>query len=210
MEKLLTNYLYEFKSCPLPGVGTLLLNPGHAHFLPGEKRMIAPIPFISLYESEGTVDGLHYFIAEQYTISEVEAKRLLQNYCKQLQDMQAYEELPLDTVGSFYMDENGKLHFKSLSLPAVYFPDVVADRVIHPDVAHPMLVGDTHTNSTAMTEMLQDEPVTKSRWWIAAVVLAVVGLAVIFIYYSGYKLGQTGNGLKVSTSPESKTYSTPR
>ncbi len=208
MERVLTNYLYEFKICPLPGVGTLLLNPGHAHFLAGEKRMIAPIPFISLHEKERPVSGLHHFIADQYSISEAEAEGLLQHYCKQLQDMQAYEELPLDTVGSFYMDENGKMHFKSLSLPAAYFPDVLAERVVHPDVAHPMLVGDTHTNSTAMTEMLQDEPVTKSRWWIAAAVLAVVGLAVIFIYYSSYELGQTGNGRKVSTSPESKTYST--
>ncbi len=210
MEKVLTNYLYEFKNCPLPNIGTLLLNPGHAHFLPGEKRMIAPIPFISLEEKEMPVAGLHHFIAAHNNIPEANAEGLLKNYCKQLQDMQAYEELPLDAVGSFYMDENSKLHFKSLSLPAVYFPDVVAERVIHPDVAHPMLVGDTHTNSTAMTEMLQDEPITKSRWWMVAAALAVLALAVIFIYYSNFKVGQTGNGVKVTTSVESKTYSTPR
>lgn len=210
MEKVLTRYLYEFKHCPLPAVGTLFLNPGHAYFLPGEKRMIAPIPFISFEEKEMPAAGLHQFIVEQHDITEAEADGLLKQYCNQLQAMHSYEELPLDTVGSFYMDENGKLHFKSLSLPAAYFPDVVAERVIHPDVAHPMLVGDTHTNSTAMTEMLQDEPIAKSRWWIAAAVLAVVALAVIVIYYSGFEVGQTGNGLKVTASPESKTYSTPR
>ncbi len=210
MEKVLTHYLYEFKNCPLPAIGTLLLNPGHAHFLPGEKRMIAPIPFISLEEKEIPAAGLHHFIAEHNGIREADVQALLKDYCKQLQDMQAYEELPLDTVGSFYMDENSKLHFKSLSLPAVYFPDVLAERVIHPDVAHPMLVGDTHTNSTAMTEMLHEEPIAKSRWWMAAAALAVLALAVIFMYYSNFKMGQTGNGLKVTTSTESKTYSTPR
>ncbi len=209
MDKLLTNYLYEFKNCPLPSIGSLLLEPGHAYFLPGEKRMIAPIPFISLDEKERSAEGLQHFIADQYKISETESDNLLQQYCKQLLHLQAYEEMPLDTVGSFYMDENGKLHFKSLSLPAAYFPDVTAERVVHPDVAHAMLVGDTHTDSTAMTELLQDEPVVKSRWWIAAVVLAIVALVVLVIHYSGHGAGQTGNAVKANTTAESKTYRVP-
>ncbi len=209
MEKLLTKYLYELKSCPLPGVGSLLLNPGHAYLLPGEKRMIAPIPFISLEDKEAPEEDLHHFIANQYNISDTEAAALLKDYCKQLQYIKPYEELALDNAGSFYMDENSKLHFKSLSLPAAYFPDVVAERVIHPDVAHEMLVGDTYTNSTAMTELLELEPAAKSRWWMLAAALAVVAIVVIVIYYSSHPIGQTGNGVKASTSAEAKTYRTP-
>ena len=209
MEKLLTNYLYEFKNCPLPGIGSLVLNPGHAYFLPGEKRMIAPIPFISLEEKETPVEPLQDFIASQYKISETEAAALLQDYSKQLLHINAYEEQALDNAGSFYMDENSKLHFKSLSLPAAYFPDVVAERVVHPDVAHAMLVGDTHTNSTAMTELLEHEPAAKSRWWMVAAALAVAAVAAIIFYYSSHPAGQSGNGMKAKTTTEAKTYRTP-
>ncbi len=210
MEKVLTDYLYEFKNCPLPSVGVLQLNDGHAKFLPGENRMIAPIPFISLEQGESPVHALHSYLADRFHIPQAQAEERLRTYCDQLQHMQAYEELSLANAGSFYMDESGQLHFKSRSLPAVYFPDVVAERVIHPDVAHPMLVGDTHTNSTAMTELLQDEAPKKSRWWIAAVLLGVLALSLIVVYYSNNSMGETGNGIKVSTSPASKTYSTPQ
>jgi hypothetical protein len=64
------------------------------------------------------------------------------------------EELPFSSAGSFYRDENEDLQFKTVSLPGAYFPEVVAERVIHPDVAHNILVGDTETNSAAMTELL--------------------------------------------------------
>ncbi|MBC7867196.1 MAG: hypothetical protein H7X88_06665, partial [Gloeobacteraceae cyanobacterium ES-bin-316] len=146
MEKLLTTYLFEHKNCPLPEVGTLLLQPGHAVFLPGEKRMIAPIPFIELSEKEISADALLDFVAAQKGISTTEVSFLLKKYCEGLQQLPAYGEIPMGELGSFYMDENGKLHFKSVSLPAAFFPDVVAERVIHPDVAHEILVGDTHTN----------------------------------------------------------------
>lgn len=206
----MTNYLHEFKHCPLPAIGSLQLHPGEAQFVPGEKRIIAPIPFISLEDNEVPVDGLQQFIADKQNIAIGEAEVLLHNYCKQLQNLQAYEELKLENIGSFYMDENGKLHFKSSSLPAAYFPDVVAERVIHPDVAHSILVGDTHTNSTAMTEqLLQEEPVAKSRWWIAATVLAVAAIAIILVYYSSHGTGQTGTATKLETSPAQNTYRTP-
>ncbi|MBC7865939.1 MAG: hypothetical protein H7X88_00240, partial [Gloeobacteraceae cyanobacterium ES-bin-316] len=142
----------------------------------------------------------------QKGISTTEVSFLLKKYCEGLQQLPAYGEMPMGQLGSFYMDENGKLHFKSVSLPAAYFPDVVAERVIHPDVAHEILVGDTHTNSTAMTELLQEEPIIKSRWWIAAVVLAVLGVAVLFVYYSQNRVGDFGNGTPAATTPPSETY----
>ncbi|HSN59796.1 MAG TPA: hypothetical protein VLR49_02595 [Ferruginibacter sp.] len=208
MEKLLTNYLYEYKNCPLPSVGTLVMQPGHAQFLPGENRMLAPMPYVELTEKESSTLGLVDFIAEQKNISALEAAAFLSKFCDGLKQMQAYEELPLSTAGSFYMDENGKLHFKSVAMPASFFPEVTADRVIHPDVAHKMLVGDTHTNTTAMTEQLQAEDKIKSRWWIAAVVLALLGVAVLFIYYRQHTTGDFGNDMPAKPAPESKTYLT--
>ena len=208
MEKLLTAYLYEYKNCPLPSVGSLVLQPGHAKYLPGENKILAPIPFVELAEKESSADSLLQFISYKKNISIPEANSSLDNFCKQVKALGAYEDLPLATAGSFYMDENGRLHFKSVSMPAAFFPEAVAERVIHPDVAHHMLVGDKETNSTAMTELLNDDTVAKSRWWIAAIILAVIALIILFIYYSQNGAGNTGNAMPVEPTTAPKTYST--
>jgi hypothetical protein len=208
MEKLLSAYLFEYKNCPLPSVGSLLLQPGHAKYLPGENKMLAPVPFVELAAHEAATDNLLRFIAFKKNISIGEADIKLGAFCKRLTSMQAYEELPFDTAGSFYMDENGKLHFKTLSVPTAFLPAVAAERVIHPDVAHSMLVGDKETNSTAMSELLNDETVSRSRWWIAAIILAVLALIIVFIYYYQNEAGATGNAMPVKPAPAPKTYTT--
>ena len=211
MEKLLTAYLYQYKNCPLPGVGSLLLRPGHAEFLPGQKKMLAPVPKIELSTNEVSTSSLINFITTQKNINTPEAVELLNNYCSQLKQLRANEELPLAAAGSFYKDDNEEVHFKAVSLPAAYFPEVVAERVIHPDVAHNILVGDTQTNSAAMTELLNtgDEK-KRSRWWIAAVGLGIIAAIALLIYFTNYNhAGLFGNIKPVKASESSKTYQTP-
>ena len=211
MEKLLTAYLFQYKNCPLPGVGTLLLHPGHAEFLPGQKRMLAPFPFIELSSREVSTGSLINFITGQKNINTPEAVQLLNNYCTEIKQLGVNEERAFSSAGSFYRDENENIHFKSVSLPAAYFPEVVAERVIHPDVAHNILVGDTETNSAAMTELLNTgEEKKRSRWWIAAISLGVIAAIALIIYFTNYKHGGLfGNIRPVKASQSSETYQTP-
>ena len=208
MEKLLTAYLYEYKNCPLPSVGSLVLQPGHAKYLPGENKILAPVPFIELSDTENSSDSLLQFLAYKKNISIPEANLKLHSFCSQLKELKANEEFPFSSAGSFFMDENEQLQFKSLALSPSFFPETKAERVIHPDVAHQILVGDKETNSTAMTELLNDDSVAKSRWWIAAVIMAVLGLVTIFVYYSQNAAGDTGNAMPVEPTTAPKTYST--
>ena len=80
MKKLLTAFLYEYKICPLPAVGCLLLQPGHAKHLPGENKILAPIPFIQLADKESTPHSLLHFIAQKKNISIYEAGDLLKKF----------------------------------------------------------------------------------------------------------------------------------
>ncbi len=208
MEQLITAYLYEHKNCPLPSIGSLQLTAGSATYLPGENRITAPVAVVSLTEKELPTHSLVDYIAVHKKITALEASAKLGIYCEQLKAIEAGSESVLPSAGSFFVDEDGKLQFRSESLPANYFPDVVAERVIHKDVAHNMLVGDTHTNTTAMTEKLQETTPQKSRWWIAAIVLLAAGIIGLVIYYSQHGL-HTGNGNRVSPKTEAKTYSQP-
>ena len=208
MEKLLTAWLYDYKSCPLPSVGTLLLQPGFAKNLPGENSMTAPVPFIELSEKESSTYALLDFIAAQKRIPQPEAESLLQHFCDSLQQLKVNQELPFSAAGSFYMDEHCSLHFKSAQLPVAYFPEVAAERVIHPDASHNMLVGDNHTNTTAMTEFLQEETVVKSKWWMPAIILGLLGATVMLFYYSSQPICQTGNLIPVNPVAASNSFIT--
>ena len=211
MEKLLTAYLYQYKKCPLPGVGTLLLHTGHAEFLPGQKRMLAPAPFIELSSTEVSTGSLINFITGQKNINTPDAVELLHNYCTRIKQLGVNEELPFSSAGSFYRDENENLQFKTVSLLGAYFPEVVAERVIHRDVAHTILVGDTETNSAAMTELLNTgEEKGRSRWWIAAISLGVIAAIALLIYFTHHEhRSMFGNIKPVKASQSSGTYQTP-
>lgn len=109
----------------------------------------------------------------------------------------------------FIKEEEGKLRFKSAELPDAFLPPVSAERVIHPDVAHNMIVGSRETNTTAMTnELLGEEQQVKSKWWIAALVLAGIGLAVIAIWLTTDGKINFGNASEVTPATAPKTYKT--
>ena len=153
-------------------------------------------------------ENLVNFLAAQTNTRVSDAEEKLKTFCNRVKNLQALEEQPLASAGSFYKDSNEVLHFKTIPLPAAYFPEVNAERVIHPDVAHNILVGDTETNSTVMNELLHtadDRPA--KRWWIAAVILAVIGLTCLVIYFTHHKTnGLFGNIKPVEAAQSPKTY----
>ena len=59
-----------------------------------------------------------------------------------------------------------------------------AERVIHPQAEHSILVGDKETTNTVMTDYFNEEPVVKDRWWIWAIVLGLAALAILLFYFN--------------------------
>jgi hypothetical protein len=71
---------------------------------------------------------------------------------------------------------------------------VVAERVIHKDAEHAILVGDKETTNVEMTEYYTDETaVAKDKWWIWAIVLGVVAISVIAYYLSQNGIADFGS-----------------
>jgi hypothetical protein len=209
MEKWLTSYLFEYKSCPLPSVGSLILQQGQAKLLPGEKKILAPRPSMGLHDKEISSYGLTGYLARQQDISINDAAAQLSTFCSQLHQLQSQEELPFSGIGVFYKEREGKLRFRSAELPEAFLPDVVAERVIHRDVAHNMIVGSRETNTTAMSsELLADGPPAKSKWWIAALVLATIGIAVIATWLTTDRKKSFGNATEITPATAPKTYRT--
>jgi hypothetical protein len=209
MEDLIEQYLFLYKQCPLPAVGTLLLKDGNAVTWHGDNKLSAPVPHIELSDVEIPAGGFIGFIAAKKKISEKAAIDLLEKYCSGLQGLSSYGEMKLEHSGKFYIDQAGKLLFKQDTLPKEFLPSVKIKRVVHSrPSSHILRVGDTETTSEVMTEYYSDKGnAKKEKWWIAALLLAIIGATALFFYFRENSInGNFGNTQKYQAAPEEKTY----
>ena len=108
------------------------------------------------------------------------------------------KNVSLDHIGNLSVDAGGKFSFKPEELPSAFLQPVIAERVVHPEAEHQILVGDKETTNTLMTELLAPKSEIKEKWLIWAIVLGVLGLAMLVIYI--FLLNGTtsfGNAIKI-------------
>jgi len=183
MQKLIADYLFQYKNCALPQIGTLKIKTATATCVPGEQKITAPVSTIHFTDEITDSNNISGFIAANKSISKEEAVYQLKKICNEISTLQNKEKFLFTGVGEFYKNNNGKINFEPVALPSYFMPSVYAERVIHPNDSHALLVGDTETDSNTMTEFFtEDVLVRKSKWWVWAAVLFVVAVALIIIY----------------------------
>ncbi|MEP6712532.1 MAG: hypothetical protein ABJA37_08960 [Ferruginibacter sp.] len=185
MQQLITSYLFKNKNCPLPEVGTLHIIEGNAVSAFGEIKITAPVAEIQLSTNEIPASHFIKYIAAKKNITIDDAAQRLGQYCQKLNQIQEGTELPLTGAGTFYVTNDGSLQFKPTPVAGVFFPAVAAERIIHPNDSHAMLVGDTHTTNTVMSDFYNEgEAKPRSRWWLWAIALAVLAAMLLVIYFN--------------------------
>jgi CCDC81-like prokaryotic HU domain 2 len=201
VQKQIASYLFQYKTCPLPGLGTLSVVNSAAESDFTNKTFSAPRSIVHFEQSETDPDGLLNYLSVKTGADKYEATEALSHFCDNLkQQMTDQTDVQLDNIGSFFVDDSGTINFKQEELPAALMQPVFAERVIHPDAEHQILVGDKETTNTVMTEFLAPKSETKDRWWIWAIVLGALGLLTLLIYFT--ELNGTapfGNVIKILT-----------
>lgn len=208
MEDLIEQYLLQYKYCPLPAIGVLERKTVSAVSIQSENRILAPVHQISFSAKEKDATHFIRFIAARKNISYDAAYDALHHYCRNLMQMDTLQEARLEHSGRFFIDPSGKLCFVQAVLPSVFMPDVVIERVLRPNAIHQVRVGDTETNSVAMTEFLNDNgEERKGKWWIWAIVLFILACVAIFMY-AGHPLRGHNFGTveKIVPAPAGNTY----
>lgn len=207
MQELIASYLLQYKKCPLPGVGSLCIRRKEAVILTGEKRIAAPLEEITFSNDELNADDLHDFIAAQKGISTDEAAYQLGRYCDSLNQLQGSDKAAIHGVGEFYRDADGSLGFTPVQI-SFGAADLLAEKVIHPDKAHAILVGDTETTNVAMNEYYaEEEPKAKSKWWIFALIIFAIAAGLIAYYLNDpAHTGSFGISHKYEVDSVGKTY----
>lgn len=166
-------------------MGTLYIRNKNAESDFLNKHIHPPRPVIEFETNETDAAALLDYIAAVNNSPVMQAIETLGKYCNQLKtEINAKAIATINMVGSFSSGAGGKIQFNPSQLPGALLPVVNAERVIHPDASHSMLVGDKETTTMQMAEYYTENPVTKDRWWIWALVLAAAALLIILFYYN--------------------------
>ena len=199
MQQQVASFLFQHQSCPLPGIGTLYLRRAGAAGDFTNKTIAAPKPYIEFTDTFTEPSTFINYLAETNGRSNADMTAALDHFCTGLKnEMAAAQQVNLPAVGVFYTDSSGKLHFTEESLPAALIQPVFAERVIHPNEEHSILVGDKESTNTLMTEMLAPKAVTRESWWIWTMVLALVAITIILLYFTmSNNASSLGNAVKI-------------
>lgn len=183
MQQLIANYLFQYKNCPLSQIGTLHLQSASATSEIGTQKIIPPLHTISFSKDITDAKNLTEFIAANKNISVDEAVYQLKNISEEIANLKEGQEFAFAGVGVFLRSQNENLIFNQVQTDAPFAQPVYAERVIHPDDSHAILVGDKETDRNTMTEFFTEtEPVKKNKWWIWAAALFVLSIVLISVY----------------------------
>ena len=210
MRDLITSYLIQAKECNLPGIGSFKIITKPASVDVANKKIFPPADEIIFSERTDKIsDDLITYIAHKKNIDPTASKEEIKTWCKDTKEKIASgEEISFDSIGSIQKDADGKVFFTRLQ-HLTFFEPVIAERVIHKDAEHAMLVGDKETTSSAMNLLLHEEVETKnSSWNIIALILLVIALLVIFLHFytSSPNSIVTGNQNSFPVQQPSATY----
>jgi hypothetical protein len=182
MNQYLAKYFALYKKLILPGIGSFnsATQPAQLEFV--EKTLHAPAHII-IFQQDESADDTNFisFLIKETGLEQYEAASRFSQFITQVKEkLQAGIALQLPGLG--VLTNNGSSYAFTADSLQQYFPGVIAERVIRQNAQHAVRVGEDEKTSTEMHEMLNKE-VVQDRWWIGAIVLAVVGIAAILYYY---------------------------
>ena len=208
MQSLIANYLFQYKKCVLPDIGTLEIQSTEAGVISGEKKITPRVPSIIFTDQFTDSGDLQHYISVNKEISNEEADYQLNNFCKDLNALQKDTQLEIPGAGNFYVTHSGKLSFDPVIIPQNFLPEVQAERMIHNNTPHAILVGDTETTNAAMEEFFKEEkPAVKSKRWVWAVLLILIAASAIIFYMNNKNSNAMfGTSQKPDVKPAPATY----
>ncbi len=204
MHEILIRYLDKNKNFNLPGIGrfelvsemasldfinkTIYPPKQHIVFHPEKKSnagtQIDAIKAETNASFPDNKNNLPRFLSRHLNMPESLAREEFEQYAGfvriTLEKNGFYE---LNGIGTLQQNEKG-IYLDNAFSTEKFFEPLHAEQVIRENATHSVRVGEDEKTSEQMKEYLHRE-VKKDNWWIAAVILAVVGIAAIAYYYIG-------------------------
>jgi hypothetical protein len=182
LQPLLTEYLVEYGNLPLAETGRLFLKHHAASRSSTQTMLVAPtdtIAFTAAVPSHHELQQLANFIAERMQIPPEVAVQLLEEEQPLVMD-EVNRAWPV--LGSFLEQPNGTFTFVQDDVLGKYLPSLSLEETKHqhPPEKDEEPAADEAINLTAYE---WTEPPRKDRWWIWAIIIFVVAVALILLRY---------------------------
>jgi len=215
MQDLIASYLVQKKECTLPLLGSFKIQSSSAALDIADKK-IHPFKNETIYSESADYlsPGLITYVAGVKNINYALAEEEINNWCLHTKmKLDSGEKINFHSVGN--LGRNGTGIFLETETGLNFFEPVLAERVIHKNDEHAVLVGDKETTSAAMNEFYrEDDTVIPKRisWKVWAISLAAVCLVTLLFYFSIRKPSETGIGNDSSfpVKQPAATYSVPQ
>jgi len=196
MLSIITSYLLQTDKCALPHIGFFNTEYEPASTDIANKQIVPPSEQIVFNEESILLTpGLIKYIAYKKNIAENDAAIQLDNFCKEWKEkLNKGKKLQFNSFGSLQKKEAGNIIFSKED--NFYYAAVQAERVLHQNAEHDILVGDNATTSGVMNKFYKEEPIVKKRkWYIPAVILFISGLIILFFsfYHHPFNTSSVGN-----------------
>jgi len=168
MYQIIAPTLFQNKICRLPKLGSLVMvaHAAESDFVNGRiKPSFETIDFIAAGQDENLFN-------EFSAMSELLLKELNKN-----------GSVVLPGIGTFTKANNAGIYFTAVEIDPVFNQAIDVERVIRQDAPHGILVGDQQRTNVEMTGFFNEQPTNSDRWWIWAIILAVVGIGALIVYF---------------------------
>ncbi len=197
MQELITSYLIQKKECNLPSLGHFRIKTKPAELDVAGKQIYPPTDEIIYTEFTDSLSGdLINYIANFRNITFDETERKISEWCNYTKEkLDSGEKIIFNSIGILQKDAVGNIFLQRQKGLNFYEP-VSAERIIHKNVEHSVLVGDKETTSGVMNEFYRDEEMIEKRsWWkIWAIALLIISSLILFFYFYSHKFYETGIG----------------
>ncbi len=182
MVQLIRTYLLQNKSISIPGLGTIYVErtPAQTDFV---NRQLLPPSYHFRFDKYFDAPGKEFFtfLAARKSVEDYEAIKLYNEWAMQLRNRIGTDEFTsISGVGALKRDTSGEIIFEPAQAPQAWHLPVPAERIVRTNALHTMIVGDREVTNVEMSDYLHEEAQRKrGRWWIYAIVVAVIAIAAI-------------------------------
>lgn len=211
MEQIISSFIIQSDICTLPELGRFKKVVSSATTDVANQQILPPKEEIIFQERSGDLsEELIHYTALKKNITDGEAAQELMEWCHYAKEkLKSSESIMLSNVGTLKMTYSGSIYFEQADIAA---PRAInAQRVIHENAEHAVLVGDKESTNTKMSEYLNNEVSEKNGWWKkAALILALLALLLLVLFYRQYDAqNKFGNRSFFTVETPGKTYMTP-
>ena len=201
----LYEYLLHYKTLPVPGIGTFLLErkPATGDF---PNRVFRAPAFGIVFKKETEPFPKHFFsrLGNILGISDRDASNRFREFTDSTSSqLQKGDRIHWTGVGSITRAEDGEIRFNPDEFAAE--DPVKAGKVIREHATHTVRVGEDEKSSEEMTRMLNTQVTRRSYGWLLPTGLLLVAALFIgwHLFNRGFEPASSGNNTRIVPVKES-------